>query len=101
MPQEAPTPTPEEIAQEAAAPPAEEQAAQKAPAQEAPPEEGFRVANRYMLLPPTVNFAQPRKTQPERNYDVGMLWDVLANDPQAEPLVRMIAQNLMNRGENG
>ena len=92
LPQEVPALTPEQIAQQAAAPPEE------APPEEAP-QEGFTVRNPYMLLPPAMNFAQPRKTQAERNYDVGMLWEVLAEDPRADDLTRMIARSLTGRTE--
>ncbi len=58
------------------------------------------IKNPYMLLPPTLNFPQLRqKTPVERQYDAGVLWDVLASDPQASELTRMIARSLMNVGQ--
>lgn len=95
LPQEPPPVEPEQIAQQAAAPPQGAPPEQQAQV----PQEGFTVRNPYMLLPPTVNFAQSRKTQAERNYDVGMLWEVLAQDPRADDLTRMIARSLTNRTE--
>jgi len=91
VPKEKPAATPEEIAQQAAAPPEETPAAQP---QQAPPE-GFTVRNPYMLLPPTVNFAPQGKSTAEQNYDVGMLWDVLANSPNSDPIMKTIARRLI------
>jgi hypothetical protein len=100
MPQEPPPAEPEEIAQEAAAQTQEAQT-EEAPIPEPPPEvfqpQGFTVRNPYMLLPPSVNLAPRRKTQPERLNDVGMLWEALASDPQADPLIQMIAKSLIGK----
>lgn len=64
----------------------------------AEPIEGYTVQNPYMLLPPTLNyFPQQRKTQPERNYDAGLLWEVLSEDAQADPLTQMIARRLTGK----
>lgn len=64
-----------------------------------PSQDGYTVRNPYMLLPARMNYANfqqtPQKTQVERNYDVGLLWEVLASDPQADPTTRMIARSLM------
>lgn len=63
------------------------------------PQQWYTVKNPYMLLPARMNYANfqqgPQKTQVERNYDVGLLWEVLASDPQADPTTRMIARSLM------
>lgn len=62
---------------QAAQPPQPEQ--QEAPAQSGP---GYTtIKNPYMLLPPTVNFPQqnPQKTPVERNYDAGLLFEVMGN----------------------
>lgn len=58
---------------------------------------GFTVKNPYMLLPPMVNFPQMNrgKTAVEQQYDAGLLWEVLANDPNADPTIRNIARRLL------
>lgn len=78
-----------------------EAAQQVMPEQQAPSQaQGYTVKNPYMLLPPRMNLGQyangqRTKTPVERQYDVGLLWDVLASDAQAPELTRMVARKLM------
>jgi hypothetical protein len=64
-------------------------------------QQGYTIKNPYMLLPPNMNFGsfgaggQRTKTPVERRYDVGLLWEVLANDPQAPEITRIVARQLM------
>lgn len=59
---------------------------------------GYTVKNPYMLLPSRVlygNFNRETvKTPVEKNYSAGLLWDALAQDSSASPIVRQIAQAL-------
>ena len=109
----------EEAALEAAAPPPIEetpaqadvaseeavvQSAQQAmPKQQASTQsQGYTVKNPYMLMPARMNMGryvdgQRAKTVSERQYDAGLLWDVLANDSHVDPLVRSIAKSLMGK----
>jgi hypothetical protein len=68
------------------------------PQQAAP---GYTVKNPYMLLPSRVNFnaVNGQKSQVERDYDIGSLWEALAADPRSSDTARMVARQLMNRGE--
>jgi len=56
-----------------------------------------------MLLPSRMLYGdltrQMPKTQVERNHDVGMLWEVLAADPQADETTRVIARMLLGAEE--
>ena len=66
----------------------------------APPamgQQGTTIRNPYMLLPATMNFPNRSKTVVERNYDAGLLWQVLASDSRADPLVRTIANSLLGK----
>lgn len=94
-------PTPvqaDEAAMAAAVPPAPaEQPAQQAP----PAQPGYTVKNPYMLLPPRANLAKfngpTPKSAVERAYDIGLFWQVLASDPRASNLTRMVARGLTGR----
>lgn len=82
LPQEPPPEQPEEMAQEAA------EAIQETPTEATPPAEpqaevtqpeGFTVRNRYMLLPPSVNFNRnQQKPAANRKQDAGLLFQILA-----------------------
>ncbi len=110
----------EEAALEAAAPPpieetpvqadaaSEEAVAQVAQQamteQQAPTQsQGYTVKNPYMLLPASMNFrgyganGERIKTPVERQYDAGLLWDVLASDSNAPEITRTIARGLMGK----
>lgn len=102
MPQALPGATPEAIADQTATPqtPAKPAETSQTAQPEAPP--GYTVKNRFMLLPPGVNFQnqsgnymQPPKTPVEQNYDTGMLWNVLASSPSSDPLTQELAKRLM------
>lgn len=48
-----------------------------------------------LRLPPEVLFAERRQKTPiEKQYDAGMLWEVLAADPTASRTIRTIAREL-------
>jgi hypothetical protein len=52
--------------------------------------------NPYMLLPPGINFPeQAAKTQVERDYDMGLFWQILAEDAQNDPRIQEVARTLM------
>lgn len=51
-----------------------------------------------LRLPPEVLNPQQMRTPVERAYSAGMLWDVLAQDPNASPIVRIIAKELKGQG---
>jgi hypothetical protein len=59
--------------------------------------EYFTVQNPYMLLPASINFPQqnPQKTPVERDYDVGLLWNVLADSSSTNQSIRTIAKRLL------
>lgn len=63
------------------------------------PQQGYTVKNPMMLLPPSTWMpkatGQPSKTPVEQQYDVGMLWRVLAESPSSDPTIRTLAQRLM------
>lgn len=62
---------------------------------------GYTVKNPYTLLPPGVNFrgigASAPKSKVERAYDIGLLWQVLAADPNASELTRFVARGLTGK----
>ena len=73
------------------------------PVQQAPAgQPGYTVRNPYMLLPSRVNFGSlnggQQKSQVERDYDIGTLWEALAADPRSSDTAKMVARQLMNRG---
>jgi hypothetical protein len=96
--QATPTPPPGDDAQAVQAALAE-QAATPEQAQETPVNQaqtqpgGTTVKNRFLLLPPNVNFqAQQSKTPLETNYGMGLYWDIFAGEAQVDPTVRLIAK---------
>lgn len=59
------------------------------------PVQGVTVKNRFMLLPPQINFQATQGMTPvDRNYGMSLFWDLLAEEPQVDPAVRLIAQAL-------
>jgi hypothetical protein len=59
---------------------------------------GFNVMNRFNLLPPAVNFqAAQAKTPVERDYGMGLFWDILAGESQVDPTARLIASKLTGK----
>lgn len=62
-----------------------------------PAPQGYTVRNPAMLIPASMNFPNRAKTVVERNYDAGLLWQVLAGDSKADPLTRIIANALMGK----
>jgi hypothetical protein len=79
---------PEQIAQEAVAPPEEEQGQQAAPQQ--PTNLMQRIPHRYDQV-----LGQQKKPASDQLYDVGRLWSVLSSDPRVDPTVQAIAKRLM------
>lgn len=77
-----------------AAAPAMQAAAPGAP-QQPMGQEDYTVRNPYMLLPASMNFPPRAKTPIEQRYSAGLLWEVLASDPQSSDLTRMIARSLL------
>jgi len=95
LPAPAPGIDPEAIAQAVAGNAGVSQSGNTAPA-------GYTVRNPYMLLPSRVNFGSlnggQQKSQVERDYDIGTLWEALAADPRSSDTAKMVARQLMNRG---
>jgi hypothetical protein len=60
-------------------------------------QQGYTVRNPAMLIPASMNYPNRAKTMVERNYDAGLLWQVLAGDSKADPLTRIIANALMGK----
>ena len=91
---EATPPSPEEPTPEEQQP---EEQAQAGP--ETAPQGSRRRFNPHMLLPPQVMYARPGEYVPPivQDANAGELWSVLANTPEASPLVKLIAREL--RGE--
>jgi hypothetical protein len=62
------------------------------------PSTGYTVKNPYTLMPSSVNMAGANLSTPkskvERSYDIGRFWQVLASDPNASELTRMVAKSL-------
>jgi hypothetical protein len=58
-------------------------------------QQGMTIRNPYMLLPASMNFPDRQATPVERRYRAGLLWDVLAADPNASEMTRMIARSLL------
>lgn len=71
-----------------------------APIQETPAYTGpvgrspARASNLLRLPPEVLNPEQRNKTPIEAQYEAGMLWEVLAQDPNASPTVKYIARQL-------
>lgn len=58
-------------------------------------QQGYTVRNPAMLIPATMNYPQQQATPIERRYRAGLLWEVLASDPNASEMTRMIARSLL------
>lgn len=63
--------------------------------QPAAAQQGYTVRNPAMLIPATMNYPQQQATPIERRYRAGLLWEVLASDPNASEMTRMIARSLL------
>jgi hypothetical protein len=75
--------------------PATEPVAQEAPVAQAA-QQYVTIKNPYMLLPASLNFPQQQgKTPVEQNYDVGLLWRVLADSPASDDSIKTIASRLL------
>lgn len=58
-------------------------------------QQGYTVRNPAMLIPASMNYPQQQATPIERRYRAGLLWEVLASDPNASEMTRMIARSLL------
>jgi hypothetical protein len=90
IPEEDAATAPEQIAQEAVAPPEEKPTAQEQSEHYPPYQNLLRIPHRYDFLQPG---NAPKPTY-QALADVGMLWDVLAADQNVDPTIRFIANRL-------
>jgi hypothetical protein len=59
---------------------------------------GYQLRNPMLRLPPEVLFpSQRQKTPIQRQYDVGLLWQVLAQN-SSDPILRNLAKSMTGKG---
>jgi hypothetical protein len=92
-----------ETAPQVEVPTAQAATQQPAPEQGAPPastpqQQRVRPRNLMQIVPPNLLYRdRSKKSSLAKSYDVGTLWEVLANAPDAPASIRAIAQRLMSK----